>query len=41
MRPSPIFMDRLGSDLKEHQVGPKLAQKMEEWRNPIITVMIM
>ena len=38
MRPSPIFMDRSGSDLKEHQVDPKLARKMEEWRKAIITI---
>ena len=38
MRPSPIFMDRLGSDLKEHQVDPKLAHRMEEWRKAIITI---
>ena len=30
IRPSPRCMDTLRSDLKEHQVDPKLAQKMEE-----------
>ena len=28
--PSPRCMDKLRNDLKEHQVDPKLAQKMEE-----------
>ena len=36
--PSPRCMDILRSDLKEQQVDPKLAQKMEEWRKTIITI---
>ena len=32
LRPTLKCMDILRSDLKEHQVDPKLAQKMEEWR---------
>ena len=36
--PCPRCMARLGSDLKEHQVDPKLAQKMEELRKAIITI---
>ena len=30
IRLSPRCMDKLQSDLKEHQVDPKLAQKIEE-----------
>ena len=33
IRPSPRCMDKLRSDMKEHQVDPKLAQKMEELKN--------
>ena len=36
--PSPRCMDKLRSDLKEHQVDPKLAQKMEELKKAIITI---
>ena len=32
IRPSPRCKDTLRSDLKEHQVDPKLAQKMEEFK---------
>ena len=38
LRPSPRCMDILRSDLKEHHVDPKLAQKMEEWRRTIIAI---
>ena len=38
IRPSPRCMDKLQSDLKEHQVDPKLAQKMEELKKAIITI---
>ena len=38
IRPSPRCMDTLRSDLKEHQVDPKLAQKMEELKKAIITI---
>ena len=38
IRPSPRCMDKLRSDLKEHQVDPKLAQKMEELIKTIITI---
>ena len=38
IRPSPRCMDKLRSDLKEHQVDPKLAQKMEELKKAITTI---
>ena len=38
IRPSPRCMDKLRNDLKEHQVDPKLAQKMEELKKAIITI---
>ena len=38
IRPSPRCIDNLRSDLKEHQVDPKLAQKMEEFNIAIITI---
>ena len=38
IRPSPRYIDTLRSDLKEHQVDPKLAQKMEELKIAIITI---
>ena len=38
IRPSPRCMETLRSDLKEHQVEPKLAQKMEELKKAIITI---
>ena len=38
IRPSLRCMDNLRSDLKEHQVDPKLAQKMEELKKAIITI---
>ena len=38
LRPSPRCMDKLRSDLKEHQVDPKLAQKLEELKKAIITI---
>ena len=38
IRPSPRCMDRLRSDLKEHNVDSKLAQKMEELKKAIITI---
>ncbi len=40
IKPSPTCMDKLRSaDLKEHQVDPQLAQKMEELKKKtIITI---
>ena len=38
LRPSPRCIDTLRSDLKEHQVDPKLAQKMEELKIAIIKI---
>ncbi len=38
IRPSPRSIDNLRSDLKEHQVDPKLAQKMEEFKIAILTI---
>ena len=38
IRPSPRCIDNLRSDLKEHQVDPKLAEKMEEFKIAIITI---
>ena len=38
IRPSPKCMDKLRSDLKEHQVNQTLAQKMEELKKAIITI---
>ena len=38
IRPSPRCMDKLRSDLKEHQVDQKLARKMEELKKAIITI---
>ena len=38
IRPSPRCIDNLRSDLKEHQVDPKLAQKMEEFKIAILTI---
>ena len=38
VRPSPRCMDKFRTDLKEHQVDPKLAQKMEELKKAIITI---
>ena len=35
IRPSPRCMDKLRSDLKEHQVDAKPAQKMEELKKSI------
>ena len=38
IRPSPRCIDNLRSDLKEYQVDPKLAEKMEEFKIAIITI---
>ena len=38
IRPSPRCMNKLRSDLKEHQFDPKLAQIMEELKKAIITI---
>ena len=38
IRPSQRCMDKLRSDLKEHQVDPKRVQKMEESKKAIITI---
>ena len=38
IRPSPRSMDKFRTDLKEHQLDPKLAQKMEELKKAIITI---
>ena len=38
IRLSPRCIDNLQSDLKEHQVDPKLAQKMEEFKIAIVTI---
>ena len=38
IRPSPRCIDNSRSDLKEHHVDPKLAQKMEEFKIAIITI---
>ena len=38
IRPSKRCMDTFRSDQKEHQVDPKLAQKIEELKKAIITI---
>ena len=38
IKPSPRCIDNLRSDLKEYQVDPKLAQKMEEFKIAILTI---
>ena len=38
IRPSPRCIDNLRSDLKEQQVDPKLAQRMEEFKIAIVTI---
>ena len=34
----PIQMDRVRSDLKQHQLDPKLAQNREGWRKGIMAI---
>ncbi len=38
IRTNPRCKDTLRSDLKEHKVDPKLAEKMEEFKIAIITI---
>ena len=32
------WMDRVRSDMKEHQLNPKLARNQEAWRNAVIAI---
>ena len=37
-RPRLRWMDRVQSDLRQHQLDPKLAQNREAWRNAIMAI---
>ena len=37
-RPRLRWMDRVRSDLKQHQLDPKLAQNREAWRNKVMAI---
>ena len=37
-RPKLRWMDRVRSDLRQHQLDPKLAQNREAWRNAIMAI---
>ena len=37
-RPKLRWMDRVRSDMKEHQLDPKLGQNREAWRNAVMAI---
>ena len=37
-RPRLMWMDRVRSDLKQHQLDPKIAQNLEAWRKAVMAI---